>query len=75
MVQLLKQWLFTNGRSNNPVVVPFSRLDAQLVFSMSQSLEKVGSIASEGIDLPVIARASKQRQQAYFFHVSYIGCR
>jgi hypothetical protein len=40
--------------------------------STCQDPKEVGSKASEGMDL--LARASRQREQAFFFHVLYIGC-
>jgi hypothetical protein len=36
--------------------------------------EKSGSKASKDINIPVKARASRQRERASFFHVIYVGC-
>ena len=75
MVQLVQQWLSTNIQFKNPVVVQFMELDVSAsVYSGYKLLKEVGFNASEGVDFPVRARASRQREQASFFHVLYLGC-
>lgn len=50
------------------------RLDiSDLVFSIHQNFKEVDSVASEGMNLPGRVRASRQREQASFFHVLYVG--
>jgi hypothetical protein len=44
---------------------------SQLVSSIPQNPEEIGFNTSEGMDLP--ARASRQGEQASFFHGLYIG--
>jgi hypothetical protein len=46
---------------------------SQLVFHIPQKPKEVGSNASEGMDLPVRARTSSQREIAAFFLVLYKG--
>lgn len=45
---------------------------SQLVFSIHQNAEGVGSKASKGMDLP--ARGQAGKEQASFLHALYIGC-
>lgn len=51
------------------------RLDvSQLVFSICQNPKEVGSNATEGMDLPVGVRESRQRKQTSLFLVLYRDC-
>lgn len=47
---------------------------SQLVFCILLNPKEVDSDASEGKDLLVRVKASRQREQASFFHVFKAGC-
>jgi hypothetical protein len=49
-----------------------ARLDFLLVFSICQNPEEVATNASEGVELTVRERASRQRAKAFFFHIIYL---
>ena len=66
VAQLVQQWLSTNVKSKNPVVLSPQGWMSQLVFSIHQNSIKVDSNASEGMGL--LVRASWQRTEASFFH-------
>jgi hypothetical protein len=72
VVQLVQQWLSTNEKPKNPVVVQFTGLDASLGLQFNP--EDAGCSASRGIDFLARVKASRQREQASFFHALYIGC-
>lgn len=57
VAQLVQQWLSTNVKSKNPVVLSPQGWMSQLVLSNYQSSEEVGSNVNEGIDFPVRHRA------------------
>jgi hypothetical protein len=59
------------GRSGtiDPTVPVYQWKIQELVFRRCQNPKEVGSNASGGMNLPVRARASRQREQAPFFHV------
>jgi hypothetical protein len=47
---------------------------SQQFFSKHGNPEEVGFNFSEGMNLAARARAGRQRKQASFFHVLYLGC-
>lgn len=49
-------------------------LNEALCQNVFQGKIKVGSKASEGIDMTSRVMANRQREQAFFFQVLYIGC-
>ena len=61
MIQLVQQWLSTNGRFKSPVVVLSMRLDVSDNLQYTQNPGEVGSKANEGMDVPAKARASRQK--------------
>ena len=56
MVQLVQKWLTTNGKSKNLVGVQSTRLGTSSGLSICQSLQEVGSNASEGMNLLAILK-------------------
>ena len=63
-----------NERSENLVVVQCTRLDVSAGFSVYQNPKEVGSNTSEGMDLPIRVKSSRQKAEFSFFHVFSIGC-
>lgn len=61
MVQLVQKWLTTNGKSKNLVGVQSTRLGTSSGLSICQSLQEVGSNASEGMD--VLARRGQEGKE------------
>jgi hypothetical protein len=59
--------------SSNPILIQSTRLMSQLVFSILWNPKEVVPSASEGMDLLVRTRASRQRAEACFFHDLSIG--
>jgi len=62
----------TNRRYKNPVVVSPQGCISHPNFSMCQNPEEVSFNISEGTDLPVRVRTSRQRESTSFFLVLYI---
>lgn len=67
VVQLVQQWLSTNGRLKDPVVVQFMRLELQLVFFIHHNPKERDLSASEGMDLP--GKSKQAKKEAPFFPV------
>lgn len=56
-------------RSKNCVVVQLRGWVSQLVFNIHYNPKEINSNVSEWMDLPVRARANRQRKQASSFHI------
>lgn len=74
MVQIIQQWLPANRRSNNPVSYLIHKAGCLSRSPVYTGLLKewIYSNASEGIDLLVRARVSRQREESFF--LSYPLC-
>jgi hypothetical protein len=69
VVQLVQQWLSTNGKIKNPVGIQSTRLTVSsgLHYTAQRSPKEVGYNAGEAMNLPSEARASRLKTKASFF--------
>jgi hypothetical protein len=58
----VQQWLTPNRKFKNPILVPPARLNASDDLHCTAESQRVGSNASEGMNLPEIVRTVKEQE-------------